>query len=323
LHENVRAGIEFLALEDKGQEIERDEKRAREATRELRSSLRKAIEEVERNPSLPRSEKNSIVETYSRLSKEIDDVDEYHRTTKQNLELISLLGVLSGFMTHETEKIITELKAVSKELDELAKKYPQLSAKSERIKSSLLELEGQIGYTGQFIRSIHNARPVPFSARSQVEYIIEKFGSVAARRGIEHIIEIDEFVKSPVIHVAIYSGVFLNLYTNALKAIMMKDASTSEGKILIRAFNTSEKHILEVFDNGIGIPDSLRDRIWDPLFSTTSRLNSPLGTGMGLGLSLVKKVLAEIGGSVRIVDPVKDYVTVFRVEYPLRILPRR
>ncbi len=323
LHQIVRAGIEYLALVDKKEELKRDEKEARDASKKLRKDLKEAIKEIELNDSIPQSEKSLIIERYSILAKEIEDVDEYHRTSKENLELISLLGIVSGYMTHETEKILNELKQVKKELDALAKKFPQIKERSEVVSTSLERLEKQIGYTSQFIYSLHNAKTESFSARAQIEYVLDKFGDFARRKGIKEFIEIEEGLLTPQLHIAVYSGVFLNLYTNAVKAILMKEMNYNEGKILVRAVNLRDKHILEVFDNGVGIPESLKERIWDPLFSTTSRLNSPLGTGMGLGLSLVKKVLTDIKASIKLVDPIQDYVTAFRIEYPLNPSERR
>jgi signal transduction histidine kinase len=319
----VRAGIEFLALKDKEEELERAEKKAKEATRILRRDIRYAIQEVEQNPTIPKSEKNLIVGTYSRLAEEIENVDEYYRNSRANIELIGLLGIVSGYMTHESEKILSELKTISYEIENLAKEHPKLIGRSKSIKQSIIQLEGQIGYATDFVRSIHSTHVESFNAKAQIEYILDKFGAIAIQKNIEQILEIDELLRTPPIHIAIYSGVFLNLYTNAIKAILMKSNSNERGKILVRVVNIKDRHILEVFDNGVGIPESLHERIWDPLFSTTSKLNSPLGTGMGLGLSLVKKIVNEMNGTIRLVDPIKDYVTAFRVEYPFSLSIRR
>lgn len=318
LQEIVRAGLEYLALKDKEEEEKREEQKTKEATKILRSDLRAAIKEIEDNPSIPQSERNVIIQTYGKLAKEIESVDEYHRTSKQNLELISLLGVVSGFMTHETDNIVDELKNLRKELEKLSKQYPNIKSHSESINTALKELEGHIGYSTQFIQSIHKAHIQSFIARAQIEYVLDKFGGFAHRKGIQHLVEIEEDIVTPPLHVATYSGVFLNLYTNAVKSILLRNIDPSEGKILIRAINVKDKHILEIFDNGVGIPESLKERIWDPLFTTTSKLNSPLGTGMGLGLSLVKKIMTDLHGSVRLVDPIKDFITAFRVEYPFK-----
>ncbi|MCH7561934.1 MAG: sensor histidine kinase [Thaumarchaeota archaeon] len=323
LQEIIRAGIEYLALVDKKEELKKADKKAKKATSDLRNDIRIAMKEIELNEAIPQSERTQIIETYSRLSKEIETVEEYHKTSKENLELISLLGIVSGYMTHETGKILNELKTVKNNLEKISKQYPQFKDTSVTVNNSIEQLELQIGYSTQFIDSLHRREVKSFPAKAQVEYILEKFGNFAFKKGIQHKIEIDDELLTPPLHVAMYSGIFLNLYTNAVKAILMKDINPNEGKILIRAVNLRGKHILEVFDNGVGIPESLKERIWDPLFTTTSRLNSPLGTGMGLGLSLVKKVLDDINASIKLVDPIQDYVTTIRVEYILNPFERR
>ena len=316
LQEIVRAGIEYLALVDKEEELKKEEKKAKDASENLRRDFKSVVKEIEHNQAIPQSEKIKLIESYSTLAKEVDTVDQYYRTSKENLELISLLGIVSGYMTHETEKILDELKSVKREIEKLSNQFPQLKRSSKTINNSIIQLELQIGYSTQFIDSLHKTKAESFPAKAQIEYVLEKFGEFGHSKGIKEHIDIEDDLLTPPIHVAMYSGVFLNLYTNAVKAILMKEISSEEGKILIRAVNIRNKHILEVFDNGVGIPESLRERIWDPLFTTTSRLNSPLGTGMGLGLSLVKKVLSDIRASIKLVDPIQDYVTAVRVEYP-------
>jgi signal transduction histidine kinase len=76
---------------------------------------------------------------------------------------------------------------------------------------------------------------------------------------------------------------------------------------------------LTVADNGIGIPPDLQKRIWEPLYTTTSDTGNPLGSGMGLGLTLVKQVVTELGGSVTLVkEPPPGFTTCFRVVFPNR-----
>jgi len=108
----------------------------------------------------------------------------------------------------------------------------------------------------------------------------------------------------------------MNLYTNALKAV---SAGTPNGKrqIVFKAWNEPKWHVVEVADSGIGIPPNLRTRIWDPLFTTTSGGSSnPLGSGMGLGLNLVKEILGRIKGKIELVDPPPGYTTCFKVQFP-------
>lgn len=146
-----------------------------------------------------------------------------------------------------------------------------------------------------------------------------QFHQFCEDRGIEVAIDIAEDVKTPPLPKAMYSGILLNLYTNALKAAVGGVDASSEPKVTIKAWNDATKHVLEVADTGIGIPPSIQKRIWDPLFTTTSGQDyNPLGTGMGLGLTLVKNILSDVKGRISLVDPPPSFNTCFRVEIPWR-----
>ena len=117
------------------------------------------------------------------------------------------------------------------------------------------------------------------------------------------------------IPVAAYSGVLLNLYTNAIKAVLAKEGGAQPAQVVFRGWNEGETHVVEVLDRGIGIPAELHERIFDPLFTTTSSVSNPLGSGMGLGLSLIKEVVEHSGGKVRLIDPPAGFSTCFRVQF--------
>ena len=72
----------------------------------------------------------------------------------------------------------------------------------------------------------------------------------------------------------------------------------------------------------IGIPDYLRARVWDPLYTTTNdgAEENPLGSGLGLGLSVVRDVVRKLHGTIRLLDaPPPGYSTAFRVALPLTV----
>ncbi|MBT6626212.1 MAG: phosphate starvation-inducible protein PsiE, partial [Gemmatimonadetes bacterium] len=56
-----------------------------------------------------------------------------------------------------------------------------------------------------------------------------------------------------------------------------------------------ERIILEVSDNGAGLPDHLRERIFDPFFTTKD-----VGAGSGLGLAIVRTLLERHGGTIKV-----------------------
>ena len=55
---------------------------------------------------------------------------------------------------------------------------------------------------------------------------------------------------------------------------------------------------IEVIDSGAGIPPAIRDRIFEPFFSTKIG-----GEGLGLGLSISQAIVTEFGGRIDIASP--------------------
>lgn len=316
LFQIVRTGIEMLALADKNEQEKILEEEARLATEEARKDIKTAIKQIARLPSLTDTDRNRLIKEFSYLAKNIEEKDEYDKKAREGLETISLLGVVAAFMTHESKRILSNLEKVIKKLKELSVKHKEISKPLVEIQQSYEEFLGYLDYTSTYVKSVNLAERFAFKALPQIERIINKFGKVVKEPKIEIIKDIDGGLETPPLPVAIYSGVILNLYTNAVKAVISGTKNNKEPRILFKAWNEKGKHIIEVSDNGIGVPPSLKERIWDPLFTTTSNLNNPFGSGMGLGLSLVKKVVNSIGGTVGLVEvPTKDFSTCFRVEF--------
>ncbi|MEM8930046.1 MAG: HAMP domain-containing sensor histidine kinase [Acidobacteriota bacterium] len=79
---------------------------------------------------------------------------------------------------------------------------------------------------------------------------------------------------------------FLNLCSNA------RDAMPEGGELSVRAVQKVDVVEVTVSDTGAGIPTRLRDRIWEPFFTTKSE-------GHGLGLAICRSILWDIGGDLR------------------------
>jgi signal transduction histidine kinase len=83
--------------------------------------------------------------------------------------------------------------------------------------------------------------------------------------------------------------VWTNLIDNAA------DALGGQGRILVRASRDTDGVVVEIVDSGPGIPSEIRDRIFDPFFTTKE-----VGEGTGLGLDIVRRVVAGHGGVVSV-----------------------
>lgn len=88
--------------------------------------------------------------------------------------------------------------------------------------------------------------------------------------------------------------VLVNLLVNAAQAL---DSSRfAENRISVRSRTADDgRVVIEVSDNGPGIPASLQRRIFDPFFTT-----KPVGQGTGLGLSVSRNIAATLGAELRV-----------------------
>lgn len=93
---------------------------------------------------------------------------------------------------------------------------------------------------------------------------------------------------------AMMRQIFINLAQNAF------EASPPGALVSIRAEMHDNELTLSVRDRGKGVPLELRDRIFDPFFSTKDR--GVRTGGMGLGLALVRRTVAAAGGTITVAD---------------------
>lgn len=98
--------------------------------------------------------------------------------------------------------------------------------------------------------------------------------------------------------------VFNNLLKNAMQAI----PSDRKGQIKVRLTHTAKEVLIHFEDNGKGVSDDIKDKLFVPNFTTKS-------TGMGLGLAISKNIIKASKGDITFVSQ-KNIGTVFTVRLP-------
>jgi signal transduction histidine kinase len=84
------------------------------------------------------------------------------------------------------------------------------------------------------------------------------------------------------------------LIDNALDAIEMEKDRTEPGQLRIETKQELDQILVEITDNGPGIPDTVASKIFDPFFTTKEQ-----GDGTGLGLDTVYRIIRQHEGDIR------------------------
>jgi len=206
-------------------------------------------------------------------------------------EKLSAIGELISGIAHELNNPLTgvmgysQLLQLRKDLDERAKdsllKINNLALRCQKIVQNLLS----------FAR-----KQKPERILSDVNEIIER--TIELRNyelqvnNIEIERDLDRHLPKTIADAHQLQQVFLNLITNAEQAML---EAHGRGKLAIRSRtdDSAGRIIVEVADDGPGIPETQLSKIFDPFFTTKE-----VGKGTGLGLSLSYGIIKEHDGNI-------------------------
>jgi signal transduction histidine kinase len=111
------------------------------------------------------------------------------------------------------------------------------------------------------------------------------------------------------------SRVFLNMVNNACYATIQKKKELKEAYFPILSVSTKRDEnsvVIRIRDNGKGIPETVRDKIFNPFFTT-----KPAGSGTGLGLSISYDIVVQEHNGTISVDSNEGEYTEFKVTIPV------
>ena len=83
----------------------------------------------------------------------------------------------------------------------------------------------------------------------------------------------------------------LRILNNLINNVVQALAGNENGKVVLSVTKEGKEYIVSVFDNGTGIDDAVKEKIFQPNFSTKSY-------GTGLGLAMCKRIIEQHGGTI-------------------------
>jgi two-component system NtrC family sensor kinase len=128
---------------------------------------------------------------------------------------------------------------------------------------------------------------------------------VFAEKSVQVISELAESLPSLNAHGGSLQRVLINLLNNAVDAVEQEGRITVVSRMAEAPKRQQPGIVIEMTDNGVGIPPDLLPRVFD-LFTTTKTH----GRGTGLGLAVSQEIVKEHGGKIEIVSQVREGTSV-------------
>jgi signal transduction histidine kinase/CheY-like chemotaxis protein len=209
-------------------------------------------------------------------------------------EKLAALGQVISGVAHELNNPLTSILGYSQRL--LQKEY---TAGSDReVRHIFEEAERATAILRQLLWNAHEAKmEMRTVAINQV--VLQAIEVQQASLAQERIrLELDLDPSWPLVHgdAGQLQQVLMNLMENARQAL---NHTGKSGSIRVRTKQIGDQRVLlEVADDGPGIPEETLGRIFDPFFTT-----KPAGVGTGLGLAIVLGIVREHGGHVNVACP--------------------
>lgn len=224
-------------------------------------------------------------------------------------EKLSALGRLVAQVTHELNNPLTTARLLAESLD----LEPLPFGAMELVQSLGRELEHAATIVRDLLLFVHRGaatvceiEPGDFITRT-----IAALDRRLAATGVAVLLDLEEPLPSLHADPHALRQVLHNLVLNAAQALAGLDI---ERRIRIRAHGeVSGKErglVIEVEDNGAGIPPGVQDQLFEPFFTT-----KPMGEGTGLGLTIIKGIVETHGGTIEALNA-PDGGALFRLRLP-------
>ena len=217
---------------------------------------------------------------------------------------LASLGEMAAGIAHE---LTQPLNAILLFARNSLKSLSDNKIENELIEENLTYIVDRVKKAGSIIRSLKSfarktdEEKIFIDINSLIKDILKFLDAQFRLSDVEVKLDLDENITPVLAHNVRMEQVFLNIIQNALQAMGKIDNPRlmirTEGEETIGPGDLKNRHyvVVSIADNGEGIPLDIKERIFDPFFTTRE-----VGSGMGLGLSIVERIIREHSGYIEV-----------------------
>jgi two-component system NtrC family sensor kinase len=233
------------------------------------------------------------------------DLEEAHLQLVES-ERIASIGKMAAGVAHEINNPLSGILIYAELLRESLKKDPERFKDIQEIIDQTLRCKNIVSELLEFSRQ-SVGKISSFRLEELVTKTLNLLINQAFFQDISVTKDIDPELPNMVGDMGQLQQVFTNLFINAVDA--MEGRGTLS--INVRFDPVRKQFVIRVSDTGPGIPEALREKIFDIFFTT-----KPAGKGTGLGLTIIKNIVKLHGGNI-VIDSPPGGGTTFIIELPL------
>ncbi|HLZ50139.1 MAG TPA: ATP-binding protein [Candidatus Acidoferrum sp.] len=223
-------------------------------------------------------------------------------------ERLAVLGQMAASISHNLKNPLGSIKTILQVQMENPEVPESIRGETKMVLDEIGRLSSKLNQLLQFSRPA--LRGGEIAPACDAGAVAEEVGGVlrheADRRGVALELELEGQRTKVAATSEALGEILSNLLVNAL------EASPRGGHVKVSGHGNGNGFLFAVEDEGPGVPESARERILQPFFTTKTQ-------GTGLGLAIVARRVAEFGGKLDWQSPVKDGKgTRFEVTLPLK-----
>ncbi len=247
----------------------------------------------------------------------ITDITEMMEKDAQLVQAAKMktLGEMSAGIAHEINQPLNTIKLGSEYLNLLLDQKKTIT--EAQIRDMATVISEQVDRATEIINNLRafgrksNLTMELVNMKEPIQGVLSIIGRQFSIQRIAITLDMEERLPLIKAHNNHLQQVFFNLLNNARDAIQERMETDPElyGDILIRTYSENGKVVVAVTDNGVGIPEEVRNKIFEPFFTTKQA-----GKGMGLGLAITYGIVRDYGGTITI-DSVPGQGTTFYLSF--------
>jgi len=205
-------------------------------------------------------------------------------------------------VAHEIKNPLTPMKLG---IQHLLRSYdPTMDGSKERLERVLNSVIEQIDGLTRIANEFSNFAKMPEPQKEEID-LLTVIKSTVTLFELEEDCVISIESNEATVLLKIDKNQWVQVFNNLIKNAIQSLNERKEGKVNISIIKTVNEVVIKISDNGKGIPDNQKDKIFVPHFTTKS-------TGSGIGLSVVRQIIENHNGTISF-ESIENEGTTFRI----------